>query len=247
MFQPAQLEQLYEAMLKTFNTDSLRQLLRFKLGKVLCNIVDCARPFRDLLFDLLMIAEEEGWLFVLLSAIAAARSNSTEVVGFMMAHAPQVLVPVKPGSLSEKVKTGLEAVVERKNEPAVQQVLDRFHAELRAVHDGVTALNRYKKLHDRLRLQVMLPQQLEEAAEEVRRRTHGNRSKSTPTRFARMPRRPARKPNRCRPRRRVSLGATLDKVANLIEQATPGKPCRSTTPSSCSRPFSARGRGSMPS
>src|SRR5690348_6571929 len=97
MFDSGQLEQLWKAISSAFTIDSLRQLLRFKLGKVLCDIVDCQKLFRDLVFDLLAIAEEEGWIEVLLSAIVAARPNSPEIVAFVSAHAPQAMVSPRPG------------------------------------------------------------------------------------------------------------------------------------------------------
>ena len=226
MFDNGQLEELWTAISSAFNQDSLRQLLRFKLGKVLDNIVDCHKGFRDLVFDLLTVAEQEGWLPVLFSAIVAARSDNAAIVAFMTAHAPQAMVAPWPGELSARLKSGLEVVVVRKAEPGIQKILDRYHADLRAAYDGITALNRYKKLHDRLHaLQVMLPQQLESAADEARKG-----ELTAPLELyayqVREAAEKAREDAEPLPTRTLENGwaGLLDQVAKLVEDGKPGNP-----------------------
>ena len=126
----AQLEQLCDATAAAFDTDSLRQLVRFKLGKELGKIVDCKRPFRTIVFDLLMVAEEEGWIPTLVIAIARVRMNNPQVMAFVEAHAPWAFQSPKPGDLSDKVKTGLNTVAERKDDAGVRDVLVQFRADL---------------------------------------------------------------------------------------------------------------------
>ena len=90
----------------------------------------------------------------------------------------------------------------------MQQVLDRFHADLQAVHDGVTLLNQYKKLHELVaRLQVKLPQQLEDAAEEAAQARRAGPLDIYAYQLRQNARqRLAPRPRRCRPKRSNSPG-----------------------------------------
>lgn len=54
------LQELHEALLDAYNKASLRQMLRFRLNRNLDEIVGDG-PLRNMMFDLLTLAEEEGW------------------------------------------------------------------------------------------------------------------------------------------------------------------------------------------
>src|SRR4029453_10452031 len=141
-----------------------------KMGKKLCNLLNCELPFDDISFQLVELAEEQGWDGVLVAEILAARSDKAEVVEFVKRRAPAVLKPTASGTLTAQVRVGLEAVVGILNEPKVQEILWEYRARLERAREGITALNQYKKLHDVLHtLQQQLEGKLVPLADEARK------------------------------------------------------------------------------
>jgi hypothetical protein len=222
----AQLEQLCDVIAAAFDLDSLKQLIRFKLGKELAKIVDCAKAFRNLVFDLVELSEREGWITTFVTAIARARANDLRITAFVEEHAPWALQALKPGDLSAKVKTGLNTVIERKYDSGVRDVLLQFRADLQAARDGVTLLNQYKKLHELLhRLQVKFLRELENAAEEARAGAQSLPLELYAYQLRQCGAR-ARTEAESLPTRALELAwaATLDRIAGLIDAARSGKP-----------------------
>jgi hypothetical protein len=222
----AQLEQLCDATVRAFNLDALKQLLRFRLGKDLCKILDCTKSLRDLVFDLVVLSEEEGWFQTLVLAIVRARSSNPQVMAFVEVHAPWAQQAPRPGDLSRKVKAGLNTVIERKHDAGVQEVLVQFRTDLEAARDGVTMLNQYKKLHELLHgLQVKFLLELEGAAEEARAG-----AQTCPLDLyayqLRQCSAKARAEIESLPTRALELAwaASLDRIAVLVEKARNGKP-----------------------
>jgi hypothetical protein len=225
LFTGPQIEQLRDAIADAFQFDpsALEQMVLFKLGKPLYKMVQ-AGPLDTVAFKLIALAEQEGWVRSLVYALALVRPNNDKVKAFCTAHAPWAFSPPDPEELITKVTTGLGAVSAKKSDPGVQQVINRFREDLRAARDGTAALNKYKKLHDRLHaLQVMFSQQLAGAAEEARKgsisasldlyayqfRDNANKARAE---AAGLPTQPLE----------VGWAALLDQVASLIEQVQPG-------------------------
>lgn len=222
----AQLEQLCDAIAVAFDLDSLKQLVRFKLGKELCNILDCGKPFRNLAFDLLELAEREGWITTLVTVIAHARSNHARIAAFVEEQAPWAVEAPKPGELSAKVKTGLNTVIERMYDLGVREVLVQFRADLQAARDGVTLLNQYKKLHELLHnLQVKFLRELENAAEEARAGAPGSLVEVYALQLRQCAKK-ARAEAEPLPTRTLEFAwaATLVRVAELVDKGRSGKP-----------------------
>lgn len=222
----AQLEQLCDVIAAAFDLDSLKQLIRFKLGKELTKIVDCAKAFRNLVFDLVELSEREGWITTFVTAIVRARSNDERITVFVEENAPWALQSLKPGDLSAKVKTGLNTVIERKFDSGVREVLLQFRADLQAARDGVTLLNQYKKLHELLHcLQVKFLRELENAAEEARAGAQSRPLELYAYQLRQCGSR-ARTEAESLPTRALELAwaATLDRVAVLIDNGRSGKP-----------------------
>jgi NAD(P)-dependent dehydrogenase (short-subunit alcohol dehydrogenase family) len=65
---PEQMEQLQKAVVKAFTKDDLRQLVQFKLGQDLDEIVK-EGPFKAVVFELLRWAEREGQTRTLVEAV----------------------------------------------------------------------------------------------------------------------------------------------------------------------------------
>jgi hypothetical protein len=67
-----ELEFVHETLVSCFDRDALERMLRFKLNKFLCRIVDCNQPFGHIVFELLELAEREGWEDALVARAAEA-------------------------------------------------------------------------------------------------------------------------------------------------------------------------------
>jgi hypothetical protein len=173
-----------------------------------------------------MVAEEEGWIPTLVIAIARVRMNNPQVTAFVQEHAPWALLSPKPGDLSDKVKTGLNTVVERKDDAGVREVLMQFRADLQAARDGVTMLDQYKRLHELLHnLQVKFVQELENAADEARVGTQGCPLDLYAYQLKKCAAK-ARAEAETLPTRALEFAwaATLDRVADLVEKGRSGRP-----------------------
>jgi Trypsin-like peptidase domain/Effector-associated domain 1 len=69
-----QYEQLETAMVRLFNTNSLQRLLLYRLDVTLGNVV-AVGAWQQVVFDLINVAQQEGWLDDLLVAASEARPN----------------------------------------------------------------------------------------------------------------------------------------------------------------------------
>ncbi|MCI0702147.1 MAG: effector-associated domain EAD1-containing protein [Planctomycetia bacterium] len=225
LFNGSQIEQLCDAMGDAFNENSLEQTVLFRLNKVLFKIVPRG-DFPTVVRKLIVLAEEEGWIRLLVQVVASVRGKNDKVATFCNTHAPWAFNPPTPETLVGQVKTALETVNEKKTEPAVREVINRFQTDLRSARDGTAALNKYKQLHDLLHtLQVMFPQQLAGAATEAR-----NGSLNAPVKlYAFQLKNNALKAKTIAnelPTRTLELGwaASLEQVATLVAQGQSDKP-----------------------
>jgi len=136
-----------------FNKDSLEQMVQFKLGRRLFDLVDQARPLNTIAFELVRAAETEGWTAALIQAIAISRPGHARLQQFIAANFPQAAAPLAPAAQIENVKRGLAAVatiVERLGNPEIRLIVGRFRADFEITREKVEALARYKSLHDKL-------------------------------------------------------------------------------------------------
>jgi Effector-associated domain 1 len=69
-----QYEQLETTMVRLFNTNSLQRLLLYRLDVTLGNVV-AVGAWQQVVFDLINVAQQEGWLDDLLVAASEARPN----------------------------------------------------------------------------------------------------------------------------------------------------------------------------
>jgi hypothetical protein len=226
MFDWRKAEPLYEAIVIAFDKNSLEKLLLFKLGKDLCVIVNCSQGFGDLVLQLLKLAVKEGWINDLLSAIAAARANIEELIKLIREHFPDALVPIPAGSLTAKVRVGLETVAGHSNDPAVREILSQYRSALESAREGATALNQYKILHDTLHtLQQQLSGKFEDAADQARK---GELTADVDmfVYHLREAAEKAREAAQCLKTQNLenAWATTLDQIASLIKEGQAGKP-----------------------
>jgi Effector-associated domain 1 len=209
-----------------FDKNSLEKLLLFKLGKDLCVIVNCSQGFGDLVLQLLKLAVKEGWIKDLLSAIAAARANIEELIKLIREHFPDALVPIPAGSLTAKVRVGLETVAGHSNDPGVREILSQYRSALESAREGATALNQYKILHDTLHtLQQQLSGKFEDAADQARK---GELTADVDmfVYHLREAAEKAREAAQCLKTQNLenAWATTLDQIASLVKEGQAGKP-----------------------
>jgi len=168
VFTGPEIEELRDAIVDAFDENALVQTVLFKLGKMLFKLVP-HENLKTVAFKLITLSEEEGWVRSLVFAVVLVRPDNDMVKAFCNDHAPWAFSPPDPSELISKVTKGIGAVTAKKSDPNVQKIINRFRDDLQAACDGATALNKYKKLHDRLHIvQIMFSQQLASAAQEAR-------------------------------------------------------------------------------
>ena len=80
---PAEEEKLNKAMLSAFSVDSLKMMLRFKLGKTLDHYVSPSEGLRNVVFKIVNIANQEGWLGDLVDGALASNPGNRELTAFV--------------------------------------------------------------------------------------------------------------------------------------------------------------------
>src|SRR5262245_33015550 len=125
LFTPPQEEQLRDTILDAFDENALNQMVHYKLGLSLFNIVK-KDALRNVAYELIVLAGREGWIRSLVFAILEARRENQSVIDFCKAHASWAFSPPDPGELISKVKAGIGAVTANKGDPAIQAVIDQF-------------------------------------------------------------------------------------------------------------------------
>lgn len=76
-------EKLYKTLLNAFDADSFERMLRFKLGKNLDHFVGPDAAFRTVVFEIVKIANREGWLNDLIAGAAAANPGNSQLDEFV--------------------------------------------------------------------------------------------------------------------------------------------------------------------
>jgi Effector-associated domain 1 len=144
---PAQYEALTQLLSSVFDRDSLEQMLQFKLGKALFNLVSPDKGLDGVAFDLIGVAEREGWTEALVRAVVVSRPSNARVQEFVNGHWQGGLASQDAGQQVQAVKRGLEALIDlvrRLTDPAVGQIIGRYRADFRLTQEKVAALGRYK-------------------------------------------------------------------------------------------------------
>jgi hypothetical protein len=166
-----EMEELCGAICDAFSAEALEQMVRFKLGKVLYDLVKPG-ALKDVAFALVRVGEQEGWVDSLIAAIALVRRDNAKVVAFCQAHRPQALDPPQHAQLVRGVSSGLDALLEilkKFADPTVRAVVSRFGDDFRNGQKTFDFLKRYKALHDRLHtLQFQYCRQVADAAARFR-------------------------------------------------------------------------------
>lgn len=92
-----EIQLLWQILLDAYDRNSLQRLLRFKLDKDLGDIT-APGAFSDVVFQLLDVAEMEGWTFRLLLAVREDRPQREELLAFVQeAGVAPLNTPPQPG------------------------------------------------------------------------------------------------------------------------------------------------------
>jgi hypothetical protein len=133
-----------------FDHDTLEQMVRFKLGKDLYALVARDKPLHTVAFELIKVAEQEGWTDALVRAAYISRPNNTRVKAFVDQHWPEARVPEEFAQQVQAVKTGLvalSAILERLADPGIRLTIGGFSAVFKLTLEKIETLRRYKGLH----------------------------------------------------------------------------------------------------
>src|SRR5262249_11308647 len=111
VFAPQQLEKLHEALLDAFDVESLKRMLRFRLGLKLQDL-SLARNFTQVVFDVLDRAEQCGWTYQFVMAAYKVEPRNPKLHAFCEAEAQFALSPQEPAALAKATREGLLALAE---------------------------------------------------------------------------------------------------------------------------------------
>jgi hypothetical protein len=117
------LEEVRDALVDGYDQDSLTQMVRFRLNKKLDAIV-APGPFRNRAFDLLDVADQEGWDTQLICEAYRFRPGNTALLQVYEKYglAPRITVQkagaAQPEAISKVSSAGLQKLV-RNDNPAV--------------------------------------------------------------------------------------------------------------------------------
>lgn len=169
-----QLEELHAALGDAFDANGLEQLVRFKLGIKLNEIVNLTLGFNKVAFDLIEWAEQQGLTEALIRAVSVSRPDNPSVRAFVEKHFPKLKDPVQPEALIRGVEGGFTAIVQLLDDKNVRLIVGAFRAYFETTRSRVEILGKYKALHDRLHtLQVQFPRQIADAANNFQRNGAG--------------------------------------------------------------------------
>jgi hypothetical protein len=144
-------EELRDALCAAFDDDSLTQMVRFKLGEKLGDIVG-SDSLRTRAFQLIEYYEQLGTVEQLLRAVYETRPRNPQVVAFGQAHPNWVPASTKAArEAAESVSQGLRALADLLQTLGalhVRERLRRFREDFRTTRDTIGVLDKYKKLHD---------------------------------------------------------------------------------------------------
>ncbi|QEH35015.1 hypothetical protein OJF2_35600 [Aquisphaera giovannonii] len=162
-----QVERLCAAIVEALDEKSLEQLLYFKLGKELFKLVGRG-AFKDVVFDLVRLAQREGWLEALVREAAAARPLVPEFRSLGVADAA---TPRDPARLVEGPVVGIQTLVglaDRHDGATLLAGLGRILGpDIDEGQKRFRLLKKYKVLHDILHFLQF--QYLEPIADAVKR------------------------------------------------------------------------------
>jgi hypothetical protein len=151
--QPNIIEPLCVLICDAFDAGSLEMLVQFKLGRSLFNLVAPAQSMRQTAFELVKVAEQEGWTKALIQAIYGARQNKQEVIDFCSKYAPFVL---EAGDLNAQIRSARQGVsalselVRQMANSAARATINGFRESFEQGRRKFDFLYRYKQLHDDL-------------------------------------------------------------------------------------------------
>jgi chromosome segregation ATPase len=149
-----QAQELRDTLCAAFTLDSLKELVRFKLGERLPVIVDVRKGLADVAFDLIEWTEQYGRTEVLIQEMYRARPHNARVLAWCQKHAPFVFEPERSSAvLAGLVGDDLSALARTARQPEgdrIRRELRGFREDLEGIRAHIHLLERYKALHDQL-------------------------------------------------------------------------------------------------
>ena len=147
---PDQFEQLQGVLTDAFDKRGIAELVRTKLGDRLDKLVDPDQPTPDIVFDLLTWIDKRDMptLEVLLQGAIGVKPENGALRAFCEHVAPGALKPFDSQVFVKNLTSGLDILIEMKDESAVRQAVGQVRAELEDTNKQIDILKKYKELHD---------------------------------------------------------------------------------------------------
>lgn len=151
ILEPQQAKELSDALIAAFNPDTLPWVVRSSIGPELHVIVNAKQPFGLVVPDLIRWIESRGSGTLeafLHRAIEAQPPNPALLQAFCQAHYPQTLQNLDPTVLVQSFQSGLQLLINLKDDAFVRQTVDFFRVGLFETSEKIRILKKYKGLHD---------------------------------------------------------------------------------------------------
>jgi hypothetical protein len=147
---PEQFERLQRILTDAFDKRGIAELVRTKLGERLDNLVDPDQPTRQIVFDLLTWIDKRDMhtLEVLLQGAIVMKPENGALRAFCEHDIPGALKPIDSQVFVQNLTSGLDVLIEMKDESAVRQTVGQVRAELQDTNRQIDTLKKYKELHD---------------------------------------------------------------------------------------------------
>ena len=163
------LSELVPIISDVFTLDDLEMLIRFEFSRQLAEFVDTQKALKFVAFDLAVAFDQTGGLDDLIRAVYRSRSRKDSVIAYCRKHAAYLLEDVDDRTAAGRAYLGLNALVVQA--PEIPQDLSD---DLKSACEGISRIDRYKRLHDRLHtMEFRLFRTLLRAAKAFRRTPQG--------------------------------------------------------------------------
>ncbi len=147
---PDQFEQLQGLLTEAFDKRDIAELVRTKLGNRLDNLVNPDQRTPDIVFELLTWIDKRDLhtLEVLLQGAIAVKPGDGTLRAFCERVVPGALKPFDSQASVKNLTSGLDVLINLKDEPAVRETVGQVRAELEDSNEQIDTLKKYKELHD---------------------------------------------------------------------------------------------------
>jgi hypothetical protein len=150
----AAIDSLITEILDAFDAQELNQAIRVEFGvSMYAEYVASDLAGRDLVFELLEAFRRRGTTAIFLRALRRRRPTKPSLISVIQELCPAAMGEPRSAKAEVRtVKTGLEELLARADDPIVKPALQSSSRNLEGLADGFVQLKAYKGLHDCLQV-----------------------------------------------------------------------------------------------